>query len=87
VTFNEGEMKVYEFRSDTSERWIRNQFCTRCGTAVTWTLEMRPGWRAISGGTFDDPQWFDVNAHIWARSARRDMCFPDTIPTYEQALT
>ena len=43
VEFNDGERGTFEFHSDTSNRWIRNEFCKRCGTAVSWTLEMRPG--------------------------------------------
>jgi len=87
VSFNGAEMGAFEFHSDTSGRWIRNEFCSRCATAVTWTLEMRPGMRAIAGGTFDDPQWFDIEAHIWTRSARKDMCYPRGMAVYEQALT
>ena len=86
VAFNDGEMGSFEFHSDTSGRWIRNEFCVRCGTAVTWTLEMRPGLRAIAGGTFDDPQWFQIEAHIWTRSARDDMRYPEDMPVHEQAL-
>ena len=43
-----GERRTYEFRSDESGRWLRNEFCVRCGTAVTWTLEMRPGIRGMA---------------------------------------
>jgi hypothetical protein len=86
VEFNDGDKGTFEFRSDTSDRWIRNEFCVRCGTAVTWTLEMRPGMRAIAGGTFDDPDWFSLDCHLWTRSARSDMCYPHDMPTHAQAL-
>ena len=86
VEFISGSMKSFEFHSDESGRWIRNEFCDRCGTTVTWTLEMRPGMRAIAGGCYDDPGWFDVEAHIWTRSARRDMRYPDHLEVYERAL-
>jgi hypothetical protein len=86
VAFNDGERGSYEFHSDTSGRWIRNEFCTRCGTCVSWTLEMRPGLRAIAGGTFDDPDWYTLDAHIWTRSARSDMCYPEDMPTHQKAL-
>ena len=87
VTFNAGERATHEFRSDESGRWLRNEFCTRCGTTVSWTLELRPGLRGMAAGCFDDPDWFDVDAHIWTRSARKDMQYPPGIPTYERALT
>src|ERR1700741_180389 len=31
-----GELKAYPFRSDESGRWLRMEFCTNCGTTVTW---------------------------------------------------
>ncbi|NKB63565.1 MAG: GFA family protein [Gammaproteobacteria bacterium] len=87
VEFLQGEMSVYKFNSDTSDRWVRNEFCLRCGTAVSWTLEMRPGLRAIAGGTFDNPDWYPIQAHIWTRSAKSDMCYPDGIPQHEKSLS
>ncbi|MDH3452880.1 MAG: GFA family protein [Gammaproteobacteria bacterium] len=86
VEFVQGAASTYELHSDTSGRWIRNEFCPQCGTTVSWTLEMRPGLRAIAGGSFDDPDWYRIEAHIWTRSARSDMCYPDDLPLHEQAL-
>ncbi len=86
VELLQGELRTFEFHSDESGRWLRNGFCERCGSTVTWTLEMRPGIRGLAGGCFDDPNWFAIEAHIWARSARRDMRFPDDVAVHEQAL-
>jgi len=86
VDFTSGKPAIFEFHSDTSGRWIRNELCQVCGTAVSWTLEMRPGLRAIAGGTYDDPDWYRIEAHIWTRSARSDMRYPEGIPVYEEAL-
>jgi len=86
VEWLQGTRSTYELHSDTSGRWIRNEFCPSCGTTVSWTLEMRPGLRAIAGGSFDDPTWYRIEAHIWARSARDDMCYPDDLPVYPEAL-
>ncbi len=79
-------MQTYEVRSDESGRWIRSEFCASCGTTVTWTLELRPGLRAIAGGTYDNPDWFVIQAHIWTRSARGDMRYPDHVDVFEKAL-
>jgi len=87
VEFSQGELHSYQFESDTTGRWIRNEFCAKCGSAVSWTLEMRPGMRAIAGGSYDDPSWFEIAAHIWTRSARPDMCYPDNMHVCEEALT
>jgi hypothetical protein len=84
--FTQGETAIFEFHSDTSGRWIRNQHCVKCGTAVSWTLEMRPGLRAIAGGTYDDPDWYQIEAHIWTRSARSDMCYPEGMVVHQKAI-
>ena len=86
VRFNDAPRAVHELHSDTSGRWIRNEFCPACGTTVSWTLQMRPGLRAIAGGSFDDPSWYEVACHIWTRSARPDMCYPTDMPVHQQAL-
>ena len=87
VEFIQGEVHSYQFKSDTTGRWIRNEFCPKCGSAISWTLEMRPGMRAIAGGSYDDPNWFELAAHIWTRSARSDMCYPENMKVCEEALT
>jgi len=86
IRFTGGELATYEFQSDTTGRWIRTEFCTGCGSAITWTTEMRPGIRAVAGGSYDDPHWYSIEAHIWTRSARADMCFPEGMPVHEKAL-
>jgi len=87
VEFLQGELSSYQFESDTTGRWIRNEFCTQCGSSVSWTLEMRPGLRAIAGGSYDDPNWYSLEAHIWTRSARSDMCYQKDMKVCEEALT
>lgn len=87
VEFVSGSMRTYEFHSDESGRWLRNEFCERCGATVTWTLELRPGLRAIAGGSFDDPDWFKIKHHIWTRSARSDMCYPDGVSVHSKSMS
>lgn len=87
ITFNDAERATYRFQSDTTDRWLQNEFCVNCGSTISWTLEMRPGLRSIAGGSFDDPNWFDVAAHIWTRSARADMCYPEGMKICEEVLT
>ena len=54
VEFIKGTPQVFEFRSDESGRCIRTEFCQKCGSAISWTLEFRPGVRGIAGGSYDD---------------------------------
>jgi hypothetical protein len=86
VEFLQGELETFEFHSSESGRWLRNEFCANCGATVSWTLEMRPGVRGISGGNYDDPDWFNISAHIWTSAARSDMAYADTVEIHEQAL-
>ena len=86
VQLEQGDVLRYRFESDTTGRWIENEFCSSCGSTVFWTLEMRPGLRAVAGGSYDDPDWYKVEAHIWTRSARSDMRFPEGMTQCEEAL-
>jgi hypothetical protein len=76
---------TYEHRSDESHRWLRLEFCPRCGTTVTWTGERRPGIRSIAGGTFDDPNWFTIARHIWTRSAQPWVSIPTDVECFEKS--
>ena len=71
-----GELKSYEHRSDESGRWIRMEFCPRCGTQVTWTIEALPGMRAIGVGTLDEPKWIKPGRFSWLRSAHPWLVVP-----------
>lgn len=80
-----GTLRVYTHRSDESQRWLAMEFCQNCGTTVTWTMELRPGARAIAGGTFDNPDWFKVDWHSWTRSAHRWVILPPEVAKYERS--
>ena len=91
----DGPLKKYRHISDQSGRWIDSEFCEICGTAVTWTLELVPGWRGFEGGTFDNSDSFPCHTHMWTDSAHcsvvinpSDTCFPEQPPfTTEQLET
>ena len=88
----EGPLKKYRHISDQSGRWIDSEFCEECGSAVTWTLELVPGWRGFEGGTFDNSDSFPCNTHMWTDRAHPSVvidpsaiCFPKQPPfTTEQ---
>jgi hypothetical protein len=83
VQIERGALKTYEYRSDESNRWVKLEFCSNCGTTVSWTMEFFPGSRGISGGTFDDPHWIKPAAHYFTRSAMHSIALPDDIATFE----
>lgn len=72
-----GMISRHEHRSDESGRWFKTEFCQKCGTTIGHTAELRPGQRAVSGGTFDDREWFMVGQHIWVRSKLSWVSIPD----------
>jgi hypothetical protein len=68
VVFTQGVMRNYRLTSDAG-RGIETEFCEICGTTVTWTLEFRPSYRGIAGGTFDPPTfWYKLERFVFARS-------------------
>jgi hypothetical protein len=79
VQITSGVLKTYEYRSDTTNRWIKIEFCTNCGTTVTWTAQWAPGIRTIGVGTLDDPDWITPITHIFARSALHWITFPPDV--------
>jgi len=84
VTILQGELGEYEHLSDESGRWLRMQFCPRCGTTVTHTVQIRPGLRAIAVGTLDDPEWPRIQRHIWTQSRRSWVSIPAGVVEFPQ---
>jgi hypothetical protein len=87
VAFSGGSRTIYEHNSDESGRWLRMEFCPRCGTTVSWTAQRRPGMRGISGGTLDDPDWVHGRTHIWTRSVQQWMVIPPDAECFEKGTT
>lgn len=81
----EGELSVHDHRSETSGKVVHVHFCPRCGTTVTLTFERWPEFRAISRGTFDDPDWVEIGSHIWTDSAQTGVVLPADTDCFRQA--
>ncbi len=86
VELLQGQLSEHEYRSDESGRWLRMSFCPVCGTTVSHTAEIRPGWRTIAAGTFDEPDWFRIDRHIWLQSKRPWVSIPDGVEAFEQGV-
>jgi hypothetical protein len=85
VELSAGAPTCFEHRSDESSRWLRIEFCARCGTTVAHTAEVFPGVRAIAGGTFDDRAWFTIERHAWTRSACPWVIVPDGVQVFPKS--
>jgi hypothetical protein len=86
VEFLKGDLRAYQFRSDETGRWLKNEFCPRCGTVLTWTLEAMPGLRALAAGTFDDPKWLKIQRHGWLRSAHSWFTPPEGVELHQKSV-
>jgi len=81
----QGELESYEHRSDESSRWLKMEFCPKCGTTVTWMLELFPDGRGVAGGSFDDPGWLRIERHTWTRSKQHWVPIPPGVERHEKA--
>jgi len=86
VEMLQGQLVEREHRSDESGRWLKMSFCPTCGTTISHTAELRPGLRTIAAGTFDDPDWFKIDRHIWVQSKRPWVSIPEGIATFQQGV-
>jgi hypothetical protein len=85
VTILVGELRTYEHRSDETHRWLRFEFCTKCGTQVTWTAEALAGMRAVGVGTLDDPKWIKPKRFGWFRSAHSWLKPPEGVEVVQKS--
>jgi hypothetical protein len=84
VSLLQGDVHEYEHRSDETGRWLKMQFCPRCGTTVTHAVEIRPGLMAIAVGTLDDPEWPHIQRHIWTSSKRSWTSIPPEMVVFPE---
>lgn len=82
-----GKLNIYTHTSETSAKAVYLHFCPTCATTVTLTFERWPESRAISRGTFDDPNWVSIDAHIWTESAQVGVVLPASTDCYRHART
>ncbi|MBL8352798.1 MAG: GFA family protein [Burkholderiaceae bacterium] len=80
-----GPLSVHEHVSQTSGKAVHVHFCPRCGTTVSLTFQRWPEYRAISRGTFDDPDRVCIGSHIWTESAQTGVILPADTDCFERA--
>ena len=87
VAIIQGDLAECEHRSDESGRWLKMNFCPKCGTTVCHTAEVRPGMKTIAAGTFDEQGWFGIDRHIWVQSKQDWVTIPEGVETFTKGLT
>jgi hypothetical protein len=80
-----GQLSVYDHSSENSGKAVHVHFCPKCGTTVTLTFQRWPEYRAISRGTFDNPNWVAIGSHIWTESAQTGVILPADTDCFRQA--
>ena len=78
-------LTTYEQRSAESNLWLRLHFCKRCATTVMLSLQKFPGLRIVTGGSFDEPNWIEIDRHVWTRSAQHWVVFPQNVNRFEKS--
>jgi hypothetical protein len=83
-----GEPKVYTHRSTGSGLNVYIHFCDNCGTKLFLTFERFVDVVGVYGGTFDDPNWFDLapetTKHIFLGVAQRGTVIPPNVNTFTE---
>jgi hypothetical protein len=83
-----GAPSVYHQRSEGSGKMVHVHFCSACGTKLYLTFERFTTACGVYAGSFDDPDWFAINAenakHIFLDVARHDTVLPAGIQAFGQ---
>jgi hypothetical protein len=85
ITFPEGNFRFTRGqpeRYDSSD-WAYREFCSRCGTQLTFHDKRDPGRVDVTTSSLDDPGTFPPKDHIWVRSRIPWFEVADALPRYE----
>lgn len=83
-----GKPAVYDLTSAGSGKVVHVHFCQTCGTKLYLTFERFAETCGVYAGTFDDPNWFAIDAysakHIFLDVARHDTIVPAGVNVFAQ---
>lgn len=83
-----GMPAVYDLVSAGSGKVVHVHFCQTCGTKLYLTFDRFTTACGVYAGTFDDPDWFTIDAdntkHIFLDVARHDTIVPAGIDAFAQ---
>ncbi len=87
----QGVPATYAHVSEGSGKDVYIHFCRDCGTKLFLTFERFSGAYGVYGGTFDDPNWFDLDPettkHIFLGVAQRGTVIPAGVNTFAEHAT
>lgn len=86
-----GDPKKYTHKSEGSGKAVYVHFCENCGTKLFLTFERFADVVGVYGGTFDNPNWFDLtpenSKHIFLGVAQRGTVIPPHVNTFIEHAT
>lgn len=86
-----GTPKTYTQISAGSGKEVYIHFCDTCGTKLFLTFERFADVVGVYGGTFDDPNWFDLtpenSKQIFLGVAQRGTSIPPHVNTFVEHAT
>ena len=86
-----GKPKTYTHTSEGSGKEVHIHFCDTCGTKLFLTFERFEDAVGVYGGTFDDPNWYDLtpenSKHIFLGVAQRGTVIPPHTNTFVEHAT
>tara|TARA_R110002072_G_scaffold157306_1_gene307956 strand:- start:593 stop:1078 length:486 start_codon:yes stop_codon:yes gene_type:complete len=86
-----GSPKRYVHVSEGSGKKIFIHFCDTCGTKLFLTFQRFENFVGVYGGTFDDPNWFELTPEntkqIFLGVAQRGTVIPPHVNTYLEHAT
>jgi hypothetical protein len=83
VRFTAARPRQYVYVSPEHGRALRPQFCPECGVTVGLTIERNEAVHGILIGTFDNPEWVNVDKHIFVKTALPWEAFADGVDLFE----
>jgi len=84
VEIERGTVSTFDHHPPSHGRLVQVQFCARCGTHVSLLFERFPAVQGVCGGTFDAPNWFKPDRHIFTEKAVDWMVFPLDVACFAQ---
>nr|WP_323778681.1 GFA family protein [Amylibacter sp.] len=86
-----GAPKKYSHTSEGSGKQVLVHFCDTCGTKIFLTFERFGDAVGVYGGTFDDPNWYDVaptqSKHIFLSVAHKGTVIPAGVNCFMEHAT
>jgi len=90
-SLTKGAAKVYRHRSEGSGKEVHVHFCDTCGTKLYLTFERFNDVVGVYGGTFDDPNWYEMtpenSKQIFLSVAQRGTVIPPGVNIFDEHAT